>query len=153
MYKPTLEAYGNGKKTGWWMPTEYKSTGNDIRAENRNIYNSRSWGQRRFTFQYNRHGNCRWNDGVVFSLCGHPPPFYPHIIHFWWAAPLPWKWSKHPKCDAPVTTKYLIIATSFSGRRCLHLCVSLSVYDLEMKDWQRGHLHSCVGEGDQVASR
>lgn len=49
---------------------------------------------------------------------------------------MPWKRSKHPKCDAPVTTKYLIIATSFSGRLCLHLRVSLS--DLEMTDWQRG---------------
>lgn len=109
-------------------------------------------------------GTSRSGEMMVFTLCGHPwvqtqmlyehppPPFYPQIIHFWWAAPLPWKWSKHPKSDAPVTTKYLIIATSFSGRRCLHLCVSLSVYDLEMKDWQRGRLHTCVGEGDQVVS-
>lgn len=50
------------------------------------------------------------------------------------------------KCDAPVAAKYLIITTSFSGRLRLHLGVSLSVYDLEMKDWQ----HSYVREGHQV---
>lgn len=61
--------------------------------------------------------------------------FFPNNT-FSWAASLPWKRSKHPQCDAPVRTKYLIIANSFSGRLCLHLRVSLS--DLEMTDWQRG---------------
>lgn len=52
-----------------------------------------------------------------------------------------------------MATKYLIIATSFSGRIRLHLCISLSVHDLEMKDWQRG-LSALLreGGGDQVAS-
>lgn len=62
--------------------------------------------------------------------------FFLKIIPPWWVVSLPWKRSKHPKCDAPATTKYLIIVTSFSGRLCLHLHVSLS--NLEMTDWQRG---------------
>lgn len=53
------------------------------------------------------------------------------------------------KCDAPVATKYLIIATSFSGRLRLHLCVSVSVHDLEMKGWRRG-LSALLGGGGGV---
>lgn len=46
-----------------------------------------------------------------------------------------------------MTTKYLIIATSFSGRLCLHLRVSLS--DLETTG-REDCLHSYMSEGDQV---
>lgn len=70
--------------------------------------------------------------------------FFFQIIPSCWAASLPWKWSKHPKCDTPVTTKYLIIATSFSGRLGLHLRLSLS--NLEMTDWQR-RLSAFLHEG------
>lgn len=73
----------------------------------------------------------------IRSVCVGPPFFSPLLlIPPWWAASLPWKRSKHPKSDASVTTKYLIISISFSGRQRLHLRVSLS--DLETTDWQRG---------------